>query len=217
LSVPFVPLAGALPERDGPAEPADAGDNELVRRFVQGDASAFDRIVSRHRDAVFRFVRWQLGGPRHEAEDATQDVFVEVLRSLPRYEGRSRLRTWVLGLARNVCLRRRRAAARGLPSPRDPAGAEETLLSIPDTTADVEAVLARRETVERVRAAIEELGPEHRAVVLLREIEGLSYEEIASVLDVPVGTVRSRLHNARAILAASLARAGATNERGTVS
>ena len=75
---------------------------------------------------------------------------------------------------------------------------------MPDPGADVEALLARRETGDRVRAGIDALSPEHRVVVLLREIEGLSYVEIAAVLDLPVGTVRSRLHNARASLATIL-------------
>lgn len=182
---------------------ADASDEGLARRFLAGDAAAFEEIVRRHRDAVHRFVRWQLGAARHEAEDATQDALVEVFRSLPRYAGRSRLRTWILGLARNVCLRRRRASARLLPVPLQ--GAEdETLRAIPDAGADLEALLSRRETTDRVRAGIDGLSPEHRVVVLLREVEGLSYEEIASVLEVPLGTVRSRLHNARAALAISL-------------
>ena len=183
--------------------PAAASDEELVRRFADGDARAFDEIVGRHRDAVYRFCRWQLGGPRHEAEDATQDALIEVFRSLRRYAGRSRLRTWIFGLARNVCLRRRRAAARSLPASRD-AGDDEALRAIPDAAADLDALLARDETTGRVRREIEGLSPEHRVVVLLREIEGLSYDEIASVVGVPVGTVRSRLHNARAALAVSL-------------
>jgi RNA polymerase sigma-70 factor, ECF subfamily len=194
--------AVTLGAREG-IEPLVVGDEDLVRRFLDGDARAFDEIVGRHRDAVYRFCRWQLGGSRQEAEDATQDALVEAFRSLRRFAGRSRLRTWIFGLARNVCLRRRRAAARSLPASRD-AGDEEALRAIPDAADDLEALLARHETTERVRREIEGLTPEHRVVVLLREIEGLSYEEIASAVGVPVGTVRSRLHNARAALALSL-------------
>jgi RNA polymerase sigma-70 factor (ECF subfamily) len=132
----------------------------------------------------------------------TQDVLVEVHRSLDRFEGRARLLTWMLGVARNLCLRRRRAAARSpLGRPAEP----DVLLSLPDTAIDLEAGLTQRERTEIVRTAIEQLAAEPRAVLLLREIEGLSYEEIASVLAIPLGTVRSRLHNARAALAERLA------------
>lgn len=204
----------AAVDHDIASQDADASDEGLVRRFLAGDAGAFEGIVGRHRDAVYRFIRWQLGAARQEAEDATQDALVEMFRSLPRYSGRSRLRTWILGLARNVCLRRRRALARRLPAPLWAAD-DETLRAIPDAGADVEALLERRETRDRVRAGIDGLSPEHRVVVLLREVEGLSYEEIASVLEVPVGTVRSRLHNARAALAISLCSLAPAGTKGT--
>ena len=132
----------------------------------------------------------------------TQDVLMEVHRSLGGFEGRSRLLTWMLGVARNLCLRRRRAAAR---NPLGHAADVQTLLSLPDGAVDLETALTQRERAERVRAAIEGLGAEQRSVILLREIEGLSYEEIATVLEIPVGTVRSRLYNARAALTERLA------------
>lgn len=156
----------------------------------------------RHRDALYRFVRSYLGASREEAEDVTQDVLVEVYRSLPRFEGRSRLLTWMFGVARNLCLRHRRTAQR---RPAAGTDGDETLRDLPDTGFDLDSALGRREVQERVQAAIEDLGPEHRGVVLLREIEGLSYEEIAEVLEIPLGTVRSRLHNARAALIERLA------------
>lgn len=187
---------------DGLAPTADT-DEDLARRFAAGEGGAFDTLVRRHRDAIYRFVRWHLGATREEAEDVTQDVLVEMLRSLPRYEGRSRLRTWVLGLAHNLCRRRKRAAQRTLPAGPGPGPGPEPA-AVPDRAIDMEALLARREIQERVRSAIDALGPEHRGVVLLREIEGLSYAEIAKVLHVPIGTVRSRLHNARAALAECL-------------
>ena len=182
----------------------DASDEDLASRFVAGDHGAFEELVRRHRNGIYRFVRWHLGALGGEAEDVTQDVLIEVFRCLPRYEGRSRLRTWMLGLAHNVC-RQRRRGSRGVrrgfvvAQPTD-----EVLRTVADATADLDALLARREVQVRVRSAIERLGPEHRGVVLLREIEGLSYGEIACVLQIPVGTVRSRLHNARVELGACL-------------
>jgi RNA polymerase sigma-70 factor (ECF subfamily) len=194
-------VRGARPTAVNAAADGPAADEELARRFTAGDRNAFDELARRHRDALFRFARWQLGADAAEAEDATQDALVEIYRSLPRFEGRSRLRTWMFGLTRNVCGQRRRATRRE----RGGAAGSEVLQRIPDVSLDLEGALARREVQDAVRAAIESLGPEHRGVILLREIEGLRYEEIAEVLGVPVGTVRSRLHNARVLLAARLA------------
>jgi RNA polymerase sigma-70 factor (ECF subfamily) len=180
-------------------------DEELAARFVAGERWAFDELVRRHRDGIYRFVRWHLGAPPSEAEDVTQDILIEVYRSLPRYEGRSRLRTWVFGLAHNLCRQRRRGlrSANRVLAARE--SADEVLRTLPDRTSDLDTILARHEVQEQVRSAIERLGPEHRSVVVLRELEGLSYVEIAGVLQIPVGTVRSRLHNARVELGTWLA------------
>jgi RNA polymerase sigma-70 factor (ECF subfamily) len=180
----------------------DQPDEDLVRGFRQGDAAAFDELVLRHRDAVYRFVRSHLGLLRDEAEDVTQDVFIEVHRGLSRFEGRSRLRTWILGVAANLCRQRRRV---GLPrAGREIGGQAEAWCELPACSPGLELALERRQLQDAVRTAIESLGPDHRLVVLLRDIEGLSYAEIAGVLQVPLGTVRSRLHNARAMLAERL-------------
>ena len=184
----------------------DASDEELARRFAAGDAGAFDELLTRHRDALYRFARWSLGAARDEAEDATQDVLVEIYRSLPRFEGRSRLRTWMFGLARNVCRQRRRALRRTSSNPTRSVDSGEAFRDVPDCGADLDAALERREIQEAVGLAIDRLSPEHRSAVLLRDIEGLSYEEIAEVLGIPLGTVRSRLHNARLALAGRLFR-----------
>ena len=182
------------------SEESDAG---LVRRFREGDQSAFDEIVVRHRDSVFRFVRARLGVLQNEAEDVTQDVLVLVYRRLDHFEERSRLRTWILGVAANVCRERRRAAA-SRPLGLDRQGASESLRALPDGGPGLVAALEKRNLQDAVRSAIEALAPPHRQVILLREIEGLSYDEMAVLLEVPVGTVRSRLHNARAALAERL-------------
>jgi RNA polymerase sigma-70 factor (ECF subfamily) len=190
------------PGKDDRAGP-DASDEDLASRFVAGDHGAFDELVRRHRDGIYRFVRWHLGAPGGEAEDVTQDVLIEVFRCLPRYEGRSRLRTWMLGVAHNLCRQRRRGTG-GARAFVVAGPADEALRTVPDATADLDALLARREVQAQVRTAIERLSPEHRDVVLLREIEGLPYGEIAGVLQIPVGTVRSRLHNARVELGTCL-------------
>jgi RNA polymerase sigma-70 factor (ECF subfamily) len=177
----------------------DDDDGDLVRRFREGDQTAFDAIGTRHRDSVYRFVRTRLGVLQNEAEDVTQDVLLVVYRRLAQFEGRSRLRTWILGVAANVCRERRRASAsRRLCL--DDRDSTETLRTLPDARPDLEAALDRRSLQDAVRGAMDALAPQHREVIQLREIEGLSYDEMATVLEIPVGTVRSRLHNARADL-----------------
>ena len=199
------------PEGDLPPDAAPIGDpvsdEELARRFAAGDTGAFDELLNRHRDTLFRFVRWSLGATRGEAEDATQDALVEIYRSMSRFEGRSRLRTWMFGIARNVCRQRRRALDRSWSS--TPTRSVESIASLrdlPDGSVDLDGALERREIQETVNRAIEALTPEHRGVVVLREIEGFSYQEIAEILKIPTGTVRSRLHNARIALAGRLFR-----------
>jgi RNA polymerase sigma-70 factor (ECF subfamily) len=181
----------------------DQSDEDLVRRFTQGDALAFDELVLRHRDVVYRFVRSQLEVGRSDAEDVTQNVLIEVYRCLDRFEGRSRLRTWILGVAANVCRQRRRARFSAVGRLEIDIGAE-ALRQLPDGSPGLESVLERRGLQKAVREAIDSLGSDHRAIVVLRDIEGLSYAEIAAVLQLPLGTVRSRLHNARASLAERL-------------
>ena len=182
----------------------DSSDEELARRLAAGDAGAFDELLSRHRDALFRFARWSLGAARDEAEDATQDVLIEIYRSLPRFEGRSRLRTWMFGIARNVCRQRRRTWRRASSNPAGGVESTDSIRDLPDGSVDLDGALERREIQEAVALAIEGLRPEHRSAVLLRDVEGLSYEEIAEVLGIPLGTVRSRLHNGRLALAGRL-------------
>jgi RNA polymerase sigma-70 factor (ECF subfamily) len=177
----------------------EPSDEALACRFTEGDAAAFDELVLRHRNAVYRFVRARLGLPRPDAEDLTQDVLLQVYRCLHRYEGRARLRSWILGIAANLCRQYRRSRRLG-PAHDGP----EALRELPDVGPGADLLLARCELDAAVRAAIDELGPEHRCAVLLRDVEGLSYLEIADVLQVPLGTVRSRLHNARASLAERL-------------
>lgn len=196
--------AGREPPGSDDRDGTSPSDEDLARRFVAGDQEAFDLLVHRHRDGIYRFVRWHLGGPAGEAEDVTQDVLIEVYRCLPRYEGRSRLRTWMLALAHNLCRRSRRASCGARRALVPDETADEALRTVADADADLDALLARRELQAQVRSAIESLGPQHRDVLLLREIEGLSYHEIARILQIPPGTVRSRLHNARVALATCL-------------
>ena len=176
----------------------DADDEVLVDRFLGGDQTAFDALVLRYQDRLHRFVAWSIG--TGEADDTTQDVFVEAYRSLASWRRKSTFRTWLYGVARNVC-RYRARQARG----RDSSYGGSNVDDFPDdTTGPFESVA---KTVERavLLAAVTRLPREQRVTLMLRAWEGLSYDEIAAVTKVPKGTVRSRLHSARRTVARAIA------------
>jgi RNA polymerase sigma-70 factor, ECF subfamily len=176
-------------------------DEELVRACARGDEGAFTRLLERHRARVTQLVRWQLGGGSLWAEDVAQDVFVQLHRHAASFAGRSSFKTWLYAVALNVCrghLRRERGARRAVES------GDGTLAAVPDVSLGPLERLEKDERAALVRAAVERLTPAARTVLLLRDWEELSYEQMAEVLEVPIGTVRSRLHNARAALAQEL-------------
>jgi RNA polymerase sigma-70 factor (ECF subfamily) len=191
------------------------GDEALLASFVAGRQEAFDGLVARHRDRVFQFARWYARADRDGAEDIAAEIWIEVFRSSASFRSESSFRTWLYSIARNVCLgwikRRGAANARLLPL----EGEDDAPVEIPDGEPPVLDALERQEREKIVRAAVESLPPHHRVVLLLREWEGLSYQEIARALDLPLGTVRSRLHNALARLTLLLKTALEENVHGS--
>lgn len=185
---------------------AEAADEALIEWLVQGESDAFTELLSRYRDKVYQFARWSANSDELEAEDITQEVFLQVFRSARSYRGESKFRTWLYSLTRNVC--RQHAAkrkVRKLTSADFSYNEEEWLQEVPDSGPSPLAQVEGKERQRLLRQAVERLGPIHRSVLLLRDWETLSYEEIAAVLDIPVGTVRSRLFHARAALSRELA------------
>jgi RNA polymerase sigma-70 factor (ECF subfamily) len=176
----------------------------LVARCCAGDAGAFASLVTRHESMVFNLAARLLGN-REEARDVSQEVFLQVYRQLRRFQGRSSLKTWIYRIVVNQCRNRqrfwrRRRMDRSCPledlSPRD----QLRLVSGSESEEDPFERVRRREQEERLRKALLGVSYEHRAVLLLRELEGLSCEEIAGALSVPTGTVKSRLARAREAL-----------------
>lgn len=182
----------------------------LLRRLQRGDARAFQELVRRHQDRVFSICLRMLGDAS-EAEDICQDVFLAVHRHLPRFRGDSRLSTWIFRVTRNHCLNRLKYLGRrereGMPEHEraDAADAPDSLQSVVQRP---DRALLGAEERQRVQLALQRLSDEHRLLVVLRDLEGLSYEEIGRIADLPAGTVKSRLHRARAHLAELLAAAG---------
>lgn len=187
------------------AHAADLEDEVLIQWLVQGESDAFAELLTRYRDKVYQFARWSADSDEHEAEDITQEVFLQVFRSARSYRGESKFRTWLYSLTRNVC--RQHAAkrkVRRMTAMDFSYNEEEWLQEVPDSSPSPLAQIEGKERQRVLRQAVERLGPIHRSVLLLRDWETLSYDEIAAVLDIPVGTVRSRLFHARAALAREL-------------
>jgi RNA polymerase sigma-70 factor, ECF subfamily len=168
-----------------------AQDLEPLRR---GDPLAFENLYRVYRGRVLSIVRKVLRDPM-EAEDVAQEIFISVLASVRRFDGRARLSTWLYRVALNRALNRLRDLVR---RERLKSSGAETVRAITDE------VVSRAEQRKQIRQAVERLGPERRLLVTLRDIEGRSYDEIAKIARLPTGTVKSRLHRARAELAERL-------------
>lgn len=167
-------------------------DAPLVAAAQGGDREALEELLRRHADRVYALCRRMTGNP-DDADDAAQEAMVAVVRGLRRFDGRSTFRTWVYRVATNACLdelRRRRRRP-------DPVEVTETDLTATATATDAPTSIANRLAVDD---ALRRLPGEYRAAVVLRDLCDLDYAEIAAVLDVPVGTVRSRIARGRAAL-----------------
>lgn len=175
-------------------------EDALVARLRQGDHRAFEELVIAYQHRVFGVALRMLGN-RPEAEEIAQETFLRAHRALPEFRGDARLHTWLYAIASRLCLNRLAAADRRLVR-----GNDEALAAAPADEPSAADRLERAELDAAVREAIAALPEERRIVVVLRDLEGLSYEEIGDVLDLEPGTVRSRLHRARLDLKAKLER-----------
>lgn len=184
----------------------------LVEAAQGGDRAALEALLRRHEDRVYALCR-RITGNDHDACDATQEALIALVRGLSRFDGRARFSTWVYRVSTNSCLdelrRRRRRPVTGLS---DESAEEGAGVGRGGAPADVAEALANRIDVD---AALAQLAPEFRAAVVLRDLCDLDYADIAEVLDVPPGTVRSRIARGRAALAAQLGREPAARARGT--
>jgi RNA polymerase sigma-70 factor (ECF subfamily) len=184
--------------------PAEGDEAELIRRCQAGDVAAFEPLVEKYRARVWRLAN-QVLRDREEALDCTQEAFVRAYQSLSRFRGQSAFYTWLFRITLNLAtdrLRARGARARAFGAERIPE--EEWERSAPDPAERPDASALGAERRERIRRALDSLPVKARAIIMLSDIEGLSYREIAEVLDCPIGTVMSRLHNARRRLRAIL-------------
>jgi RNA polymerase sigma-70 factor (ECF subfamily) len=186
--------------------PGEKTDEELMMRISEGDLSAFDALFVRHQRGVYNFL-FRCLGDSALAEDQTQECFLRVWRARERYQPKAAFRTWLFAIARRLALderKRRSLATVPLSSGRDEEESG-TPLRFERRASDPQALLLAREKERAFEAALDRLPRDLREALVLRDMEGLSYEEIAEVIGRPVGTVRSRLHTARERLRQAMA------------
>lgn len=177
----------------------------LIRRLKERDEKAFKEIVRRYSDQVYNMTYRMLGN-REEAEDVAQEVFIIVFKSIDSFRGDSKFSTWLYRITANTCKNRIKYLARRYD--RSKSQYDESIdsnqaagaLTAPSAPRRPDAALQGLELEQKLQAAIDSLDEDHRLLVVLRDIQELSYDEICEITGVPEGTVKSRLHRARAAL-----------------
>lgn len=183
-------------------------DAALVERALDNDLAAFEQLVARYQNKIIGYSARMLGDAT-EAEDVAQETFIKAYRSLATFRGESAFSTWLYRIATNLCIDRVRKIKRSpkpaysLDEPYD-ADEDKSGRDLPDSTYEPSLPIEREEIRQRVRETVAEMPEKLRAVIVMCDIQGMSYESIAQVLDVPLGTVKSRLFHARADLARRL-------------
>lgn len=177
----------------------DWTDEDLIFSFQQGDVEAFNEIVNRYKNPLFNFVSRLLGDPMF-SEDIVQETFVRVYRNKHRYHRIAKFSTWIYTIASNLAkteLRRKKIKQFFSISSK---GTEEKDYDLPDRSHDIERDVDRSMKQHAVLKEIDRLPSPFKEAVILRDIQDLSYEEISGILDVPLGTVKSRVNRGRARL-----------------
>jgi len=187
---------------------AEFKDTELVEQARRGSRNAFQMLVEQYQSRAYRLA-FNVLRRREDAEDVVQESFVKAYLSLPNFKGESAFYTWFYRIVYNMSVDLKRKTARRGGAP---AELDEKLLNIQETNASIlighvegpQSSILRKEQAGRIQTALAELSDEHRAVIHLRELDGLSYEEISDILSVSKGTIMSRLHYARKKLQSAL-------------
>ena len=175
----------------------------VIQRCLAGDQDAWAQIVRQHWRKVFN-IAYKFTGKHDEAEDLTQDVFLKIFKSLNTFDRRANFQTWLVSVSRNLCIDHYRSVRKERETiDRDVDAGELTPAS---TTKSPFAALEQRDRVELLKKALGQLPPTLRSAVLLRDIQELSYQEIADRLQLPEGTVKSRINRGRTELARQIRR-----------
>jgi RNA polymerase sigma-70 factor (ECF subfamily) len=183
-------------------------DLALVQRAQANDRAAFNEIVLRYKSKVYNYI-YRMVHSAPDAEDLTQETFVRAYLSIRSFQSRASLNTWLFRIATNLCIdySRKSKKSQGLTTSlvQESESEDEAERDIPDVAFDPQRLLLNKELGQQLDLAIRELPEKLRTVVLLYDLEGLPYDEIGNIVGCPLGTVKSRLFNARATLRQRLA------------
>ena len=184
---------------------------ELVTRAKAGDSDAFGQLLEENQDRVYSLALRMVNNPE-DAADLAQEAFLSAWRNLESFQGEAAFSTWLYRLTTNLCIdflrKEKRKRSAGTVLYLDDTEEEEGSIDLPDYSADPHRQLEQTEVREHLAAAMAALSPEHRKILSLREVSGLSYQEIADILDVEEGTVKSRIARARNALRKKLLGSG---------
>jgi RNA polymerase sigma-70 factor (ECF subfamily) len=183
-------------------------DRELVRRCLKGDQDAYRILLAKYERPVYGLVRRMIKD-EEDARDLAQEAFIRAFKKLQQFDQERKFSSWLFRIANNLCIdhyRRRKLAT--VPMVRRVAGEEEESWDLPDTGPSPADRFSDRERSRRLLAAIESLPPVYRMVILLRHQRGLAYDEIAETMELPLGTVKARIHRAHRLLKEKLTRQG---------
>ena len=178
----------------------EIGDAECVKRVQRGDTESFEILVRRHQNTTFNLI-YRFLGDYDEATDTAQEVFLSAYKSIQQFRGEANFSTWLYRIAFNHASTRRKS----LNSKRQRQITLEDDVVLVDRGANPETSAERKEIQQCVQQALNSLDSDDAQIIVLRDLQDVSYEDIAETLDVPVGTVKSRLHRARQALRISLA------------
>jgi RNA polymerase sigma-70 factor (ECF subfamily) len=176
------------------------GDAECVRRVQQGDTDSFEILVRRHQKSIFNLL-YRLLGNYDEAAEVAQEVFLSAYKSIGQFRGDANFSTWLYRIGLNHASTRRKSL-NNTQQRHVPFDGTEV---VADGAVDPAKSFEHKEMQQRVQEALNSLEPEDARIILLRDLQDVSYEDMAALLDIPVGTVKSRLHRARQALKANLA------------
>jgi RNA polymerase sigma-70 factor, ECF subfamily len=181
-------------------------DQQLVERVQRGDKAAFDLLVAKYQRKIFRLLSRLVRDPA-EVEDVAQEAFIKAYRALPKFRGDSAFYTWLYRIAINTAKNYLVSQGRRAPTSTEADVEEAETFDDGDQLRDLntpDSMLLTKQVADAVNRAIEQLPEDLKTAIVLRELEGLSYEEIAESMGCPIGTVRSRIFRAREAIAAEL-------------
>ena len=183
--------------------PAPDSIDAIIQRCLAGDQIAWEQIVRQHWRKVFN-IAYKFTGKHDEAEDLTQDVFLKIFKSLDTFDRRANFQTWLVSVSRNLCIDHYRSVRKERETIDRDVDAGE--LSPVAQSVNPVAALEHADRVELLKKALDQLAPALRSAVLLRDIQELSYQEIATKLNLPEGTVKSRINRGRTELSRQIRR-----------